>query len=222
MVLGVVIVLASTFSLVWPSVSLWIRQKALEQYALGLCEDFPHPSGADCRQEVEKFARDCSRQFVSDDFDFDGYLACLGFDAVEPPTPAVVVGSCAGPDIIGSITFSLAKKEPWEGSAPRTFGDEVFHVASVPMVSTAEVLALRLEETEDRRSLELEFESAATSRFRDAMRQHVGEWMVVHVNGEERAARIIGTASEGFTLRDSGGASIHAFGARLEDLCRLP
>lgn len=179
-----------------------------------MCAHTPHVSGAGCAAEVDRRFTACSRPYLSKEKDAATFARCLGF--VEPkvvdPAAEGALGRCDGPNITGRVSVAVGKPTPWEGAAPREIHGRSLYVAS-PIVTTADLRALRLEARGEDRFVVVELTSEGAKRLEQATAAHQGDFAVLGVNDWAIAARI-GSPIPGPTL------SIAVPGARVEDLCR--
>ena len=191
-----------------------LQEKALKEFTLEMCDTQIHKSGPSCRTEVETRFPECVGPVLAKEIDFEAFAECLGF--IPPPemSPPVVVGRCDASAISASISLSLAKGVRWDDSDARSFDGRTLFVSRTPLVTTADLRAIRIEDEDQKRSVVLQMSDDAAKRLGAATEANVGESVVIEINGSEKVSLIMSAVS-------STELYMRANGANIEDFCRI-
>jgi len=150
----------------------------MRRFVVDQCKSLPPPAnsmGPRCETEVaERFER-CGPLSIAKEITTKAAMDCLGFDVPPPPPPPKVLTSCERPRIRAKLSVSAAGKI---------------------ILDERDVDRLRLEDDGGERRAGVELSPAATQRFAEATRAHIGEKLVLDIAGV-RTEPILETAITG-------------------------
>lgn len=168
-----------------------IQSAALLRYSQGLCETQRHRSGAACRDAVTKRFPACAPAFLNAENSPVDFAACLGFELPrEQAVKLESVASCDAPQIRLALSLRVAKDGPWRNAVPRKIDSQSYSVAKVPFLETRHVQRARLETAAERSQLSIELGPEGTRLLGAVTESHVGDFIIISVNGKETAARL--------------------------------
>jgi hypothetical protein len=200
------------------------REEALHSFALGLCQTMKHRSGDKCSASVETSLPRCSGPFLDAKTTPEAFTECLGFHrpsadesvptiASAPARDLHVLAECSPPHFQSRLSLSLARTSPWSDASERDVGGQPLFVSSTPTLAEKDVRLARLEDTGSGRMLTIELFPDAATRLQDDTTAHIGDFMVLALNGNEIAMKI-GSAIPGPKV------SIGADGMGAGDVCQ--
>ncbi len=188
------------------------RETALHSYALDLCKTTQHVSGNECPAQVDANFSRCSEPFLAQKITSEAFAECLGFVLPPPVSAPRVLAACAVPRFRAHLSLSVAQATSWEDAARRDVNGRSLFVSTTPTVTEADVRAARLEDSDAGRMLTVELTPDAAKKLEHDTATHVGQVMVLGLNGREMAITI-GSALPGPTL------SMGAAGMKPDDVC---